>query len=115
MMNVEELEGRIKEEKVKLAILNEKLEKAEEGKTDKLEYQVSRQDEIIDKLIERQQNLLDKEVKDEEKDNPKDKNAEEEDLDVCEECGSDLQLIGTDENGVDIYECISCGELYLDG
>lgn len=117
MMNVDELEVEIKKEKEALGKLEGLYEKEEDGnKQQKLEYKISRKEETIDKLIDRQQILLDKEAKDAERDNAKDKNKEEEeDHDVCEECGSDLQLVGTDENGVDIYECVSCGELYLDG
>ena len=114
MMNVEELEVEIKKEKDGLVKLEAAYEKEEdEGKSQKLEYKISRKEETIDKLIDRQQALLDREAKDEEKEKPKDKNVEEEDKDVCEECGSDLQLIGEDENGVEIFECVSCGELYL--
>lgn len=115
-MNVEELEEKIKVEKAKLAVLYESYEKEEdEKKAQKLEFQVSRQDEIIDKLIERQQTLLDKETKDAVKEDPKDKNAEEEeDLDVCENCGGDLVMVGVDDNNVPVYECVKCGELFLD-
>ena len=113
MMDANELEVKIKEEKAKLVLLNEKIEKAEVGKTDKLEYQISRQDEIIDKLIDRQQKLFDKEAEDEEREKPKDKNAEEEDLDVCSECGGNLTQVG-DEEGTAIFECDECHELFLD-
>ena len=116
MMNVEELEKKISEEKAKLVKLEEAYEKEEdEGKINKLQYSVSRIEENIDKLIDRQQALLDREAKDEEKPDAKDKIAEEEDEDVCSECGGDLILIGKDEEGIDVYECISCGEMYLDG
>lgn len=115
MMNVNELEEKIKEEKAKLVKLYEKYEKEEdEKKAQKLEFQVSRQDEIIDKLIERQQKLLEREAEDEAKEKPKDKDAEEEDDDVCEACGGDLMQVGEDENGVAIFECEKCKELYLD-
>ena len=116
MMNVNELEIEIKKEKDALAKLEGLYEAEQDGnKQQKLEYKISRKEESIDKLTDRQQALLDKEAKDEEKEDPKDKNAEEdEDMDVCAECGSDLQLVGADENGVDIYECEKCHELYLD-
>ena len=115
MMNVEEIEVEIKKEKEVLEKLEIRFEKEEdENKTDKLSFQISRKEEAINKLIDRQQALLDKEAKEGAKDDGKDKNVEEEDLDVCSECGSDLQLVGTDENGVDVYECEKCGELYLD-
>ena len=115
MMNVEELEKKISEEKAKLVKMEEAYEKEEdEAKISKLEYSISRKEESIDKLIERQQVLLDREVKDEEKPEAKDKNVEEEDTDVCESCGGDLVLIGKDEEGIDIYECEQCKELYLD-
>ena len=115
MMNVEEIELEIKKEKdglVKLEAAYE--EEKDEGKSQKLEYKISRKEEMIDKLIDRQQALLDRETKDEEKKDPKDKNKEEEDEDVCSECGGDVILIGKDENGVDVYECEQCKELYLD-
>ena len=115
MMNVEELEKKISEEKAKLVKLEEAYEKEEDqNKVSKLEYSISRKEENIDKLIERQEVLLDRENKDEEKEKPKDKDAEEEDEDVCPECGGDLQLIGTDEEGIDVYACEHCKELYLD-
>ena len=115
VMNVEELEAEIKTQKEALATMEAFYEKEEdENKQQKYEFQISRKEDNLEKLIDRQQKLLDREAKDEEKEDPKDKNAEEEDLDVCSECGSDLQLIGKDENGVDVYECISCRELFLD-
>lgn len=114
MMNVDEIEVVIKEKKAKLAKLEEAYEKEEdEGKINKLEYSMSRIEENIESLVDRQQNLLDREVKDAEKENPKDKNAEEEDEDVCKTCGGDLQQID-EENGVAIFECIKCHELFLD-
>lgn len=115
MMNVDELEAEIKKEKDALVKLEVSYEaEQDEGKSQKLEYKISRKEETIDKLIERQQVLLDREAKDEEKDEPKDKDKEEEDKDVCESCGGDLVLIGQDENGVDVYECEKCKELYVD-
>ena len=115
MMNVEEIESEIKKEKEGLVKLEAAYEKEEDGaKAQKLEYKISRKEETIDKLIDRQQALLDREIKDEDKKDPKDKNAEEEDLDVCSECGGDLVMIDKDENGVDIYECEQCHELFLD-
>ena len=113
-MNADELEVEIKKEQEALAKLEDLYEaEQDQGKLQKIEFKIFQKVETIDKLIDRQQALLDREVKDEEKEKPKDKNAEEEDMDVCPECGSDLQLIGEDENGVEIFECISCGELYL--
>jgi RNA polymerase-binding transcription factor DksA len=115
MMNVEELEMEIKKEKVELAALEKAYNSEEdESKYQKMEYKISRKEETIDKLTDRQQNLLDKETKDEEKEEPKDKNIEEGDLDICESCGGDLVLVGTDDKGVDIYECERCHELYVD-
>lgn len=115
MMNVDELEAEIKKEKDDILKLDAAYEKEEDAaKAQKLEYKISRKEETIDNLYSRQQTLLDREVKDEEKEKPKDKNAEEEDTDVCESCGGDLVLIGTDENGIDIFECEKCKELYLD-
>ena len=114
MMNVNELESEIKKEKEDLVKLEAGYEKEEDGaKSQKLEYKISRKEETIDKMVDRQQALLDREAKDEEKKDPKDKNKEEEDKDICEECGGDLQLIGEDENGVEIFECVECHELYL--
>ena len=115
MMNVEELEQKIKEKKAKLVRMEEAYEKEEdEGKINKLEYSISRIEENIETLIDRQQKLLDREAEDEAKEKPKDKNAEEEDLDVCEACGGDLVQVGEDEKGVAIFECTKCRELYLD-
>lgn len=116
-MNVEELEEKIKKEKVNLATLEETYEReTDEGKQAKLEFSISRKEESINRLIDRQDVLLDKETKENEKKNGKDKNTEEkEDEDVCGSCGGDLILAGKDDKGeVDIYECEQCGELYLD-
>lgn len=114
MMDVQELEDRIKEEKAKLAGLEERYEKEEdEHKASKLEYAISRKDELIDGLIDRQQKLLDREQEDEEKEKPKDKNAEEEDEDVCSECGGDLVFVEHSDEG-DIFECEKCKELFLE-
>lgn len=114
-MDVEELEVEIKNQKEALAKMEALYEKEEDpNKQQKYEFQISRKEDNLEKLIDRQQKLLDREAKDEEKEAPKDKNAEEEDLDVCSECGSDLMLVGTDEDGVDIYECVSCKELFRD-
>jgi len=107
MANAKELEDKIKEEKAKLGLLEERYAAEEdEHKATKLEYSISRKDEVIDKLINRQQALLDREDKDEEKEDPNDKDAEEEDI-VCPECGSDLYEI---EEGV--YLCERCNEYY---
>ena len=109
MMNVQELEDKIKEEKAKLALLEDKYASVEdERKASKLEYSISRKDEVIERLIERQQVLLNREGEDEEKEDPKDKDAEEEDI-VCLECGSDLLDLGEG-----IYYCENCGEYYED-
>ena len=112
MMNVDELEQKIKEEKdalVKLEVLYEA--EADEGKSQKLEYKISRKEEGIDKLEERQQVLLDREAKED----TKDKNAEEEDTDVCPECGGNLVYVGKDNEGItDVFECEQCKELFLD-
>ena len=114
-MNVNELEVEIKKQKDALAKLEDSYEaEQDEGKQQKLEWRMNQKEDAVNVLIERQQKLLDKEAKDEEKDEPKDKNVEEEDLDVCSECGGDLVLIGKDENGVDVYECEQCKELFLD-
>lgn len=114
MMNVDELEAKIKEEKAALVKLEQAYEKEEdESKITKLEFSMMRKEENIDKLIDRQQKLLEKEEGDAQKDDPKDKNAEEEDLDVCESCGGNLVQVGED-NGVAIFECENCKELYLD-
>lgn len=119
-MNVKELEDRIKEEKARLAILEDAYEKeVEEVKYQKIEFKIARKEEVIDKLIDRQQVLLDKEQTNTEKDG-KDKDAEEkeedkEDKDVCPSCGGDLVLVGKDDTGeTDVYECEKCGEMYLD-
>ena len=119
-MNIEEMEVKIKEEKAKLAILEEAYDKeTEESKYQKIEFKIARKEEVIDKLIDRQQVLLDKEQANEEKGEPI-KNEEEEEeedeaTDVCPGCGGDLVLVGKDDTGVtDIYECEKCGELYLD-
>lgn len=115
MMNVEEIEGVLKQEKQKLVKLEEAYEKEEdENKISKLEYSISRKEENLDKLIERQQKLLDKETEDGKKEDPKDKNAEEEDLDVCESCGGNLVMVGVDDNNIPVFECENCKELYLD-
>lgn len=114
MMNVEELEVKIKDEKANLVKLEAAYEKEEdEKKTSKLEYSISRKEDAIDALIDRQQHLIERETEDEEKQNPKDKDAEEEDEDVCPECGGDLQEVG-EENGVAVFECVRCHELFLD-
>lgn len=114
MMNVDEIEVRIKELKAKLAKLEAAYEKEEdEGKINKLQYSISRMEENIESLIDRQQKLFDKEAEDAQKDNGKDKNAEEEDEEVCPSCGGDLQEIG-EENGVAVFECVKCHELFLD-
>ena len=114
-MNVEDLEGKIKEEKAKLAILEEAYEKeTEEGKYQKIEYKLDRKEEQINKLMDRQQVLIDREQTNTEK-NGKDKDAEEEDTDVCPSCGGDLMLVGKDDTGeTDVYECEKCGEMFLD-
>jgi Zn-finger nucleic acid-binding protein len=115
MMNVDELEVEIKKGKEALISLEALYEKEEdEKKVQKLEFKMCAKEEAVNKLIERQQKLLDKEALEAEKDAGKDKNEEEEDLDVCPECGADLVLVGKDDNGVDIYECEKCKELYLD-
>ena len=115
MMNVNELEVEIKKQKDALAKLEDSYEaEQDENKIAKLEFKMCAKEEAINKLIERQQKLLDKEAEEGAKDNGKDKNAEE-DTDVCSECGGDLVLIGKDENGVDVYECEQCKELFLDG
>ena len=118
MMNVDELEEKIKKEKTNLATLEEVYEKeTDETKATKLEYRISRKDEEIEKLIERQNSLLDKEAKDGENDNSKDKDKEEEEEEdkyVCEECGGDLVVVSKDDKDMDILECEVCGELYLD-
>lgn len=115
MMNVEEIEVRIKEKKAKLVKLEEAYEKEEdEGKINKLQYSISRIEENIETLIDRQQKLLEREAEDEAKEDPKDKDAEEEDTDVCESCGGDLVQVDEDENGTAIFECVKCKELYLD-
>lgn len=115
MMNVKELEVKIVEEKANLVKLEEAYEKdgLDETKLSKLEFSMSRKEEQIDKLIDRQQKLLDREAEDEEKEKPKDKNVEEEDEDVCPSCGGDLLEVG-EENGIAIFECVKCKELYLD-
>ena len=119
-MNVEELEAKIKEEKTKLATLEESYEReTDEGKQTKLEFKISRKEESINRLIDRQDVLLDKETDEGSKDSGKDKDEEEgkdkKDEDVCSECGGDLILVGKDDKGeVDIYKCEQCGELFLD-
>ena len=114
-MNVDELEVEIKKGKEALAALEVLYDKEEdENKIAKLEFRMSAKEEAINNLIERQEKLLDREAKDEEKEDPKDKNAEEEDLDVCPNCGGDLFMIGVDDNNVPVYECEKCKELYLD-
>ncbi|MCK4307393.1 hypothetical protein KAW50_04100 [candidate division WOR-3 bacterium] len=115
MMNVEEIEIEIKKQKDALAKLEDSYEaEQDESKQQKLEWRMNQKEDAVNVLIERQQKLLDKEAEEAEKDNGKDKNVEEEDLDVCSECGGDLVLIGKDENGVDVYECEQCKELFLD-
>jgi uncharacterized protein with PIN domain len=116
-MNVEELEVKIKVEKEALVKLEDLYEtEVDEGKQSKIEYKISRKEESINRLIDRQDVLLDRENKDEEKDNGKGKNAEEdEDTDVCPECGGDLIFVGKDDKGeTDVYECVSCQEFFLD-
>ena len=114
-MNVEEIEIEIKKQKDALAKLEDSYEaEQDESKQQKLEWRMNQKEDAVNVLIERQQKLLDKEAEEAEKDNGKDKNVEEEDLDVCSECGGDLVLIGKDENGVDVYECEQCKELFLD-
>lgn len=115
-MNVKEIENEITEEKKKLGKLEEAYEKeADETKIRKMERKLFNKEDTINKLIERQQTLLDKEDKEavEDKADKKDKNAEEEDEDVCSECGGDLVFVEmTDEGG--IFECEACHELYID-
>jgi uncharacterized protein with PIN domain len=114
-MNVDELEEKINSEKALLATLEDSYEKeTDEAKQVKIEYKIARKDESINHLIDRQNTLLDKE--DAKGTDDTDKEAEEKkDEDVCEECGGDLILVGTDEKtGKDIYECELCGGLYLD-
>ena len=109
MTDVEDLEVKIKEAKAKLVSLEDLYEKEEnEAKASKLEYRISRQDEVVDKLIDRQDVLLNKEDA-EVQNNGKDKNEEEEEVDdtVCPSCGSDLY---EEEDGV-LY-CEKCGEYY---
>lgn len=114
MMNVNELEAKIKEEKVNLGKLEQDYEKEEEeAKSSKLEFLLVRKEEVINKLIDRQQKLIEREAEEAEKDNGKDKNAEEEDEDLCPECGGDLLEVGED-NGVVVFECVNCHELFLD-
>lgn len=117
-MNVEELNGKIKEAKTALSELEEKYEKEEnETKQTKLEFSISRKEEQLNRLIDRQDILLDREGKEGEKDNGKDKYAEEDKKDEyeCPECGGDLIFVGKDDKGeVDIYQCEKCGELFLD-
>lgn len=114
MKTVEELEVEIKKGKEALAAM-EVLYNAEqdESKIRKLEFKMSGKEGSISKLIDRQQKLFDKEAEDEEREKPKDKNAEEEDLDVCSECGGNLTQVG-DEEGTAIFECDECHELFLD-
>ena len=108
-MDVNELEVEIKNVKAKVAELeNRYAAEDNEQKANKLEYAISRQDDVLDKLIDRQQVLLDKEEKQAiNPDNGNDKNAEEEDEDVCPVCGSDLY---EDEEGI-LY-CHKCKEWY---
>ena len=114
MMNVEEIEVKIKEEKANLAKLEQNYEKEEdESKITKLEFSMMRKEEAIEKLIDRQQKLLEREERDAEKDNGKDKNAEE-DEDICPECGGNLMQVGEDSDDIAIFECEKCGELFLD-
>ena len=106
-MDVNDLETKISEEKAKLVILEEAYEKeVEESKYRKIEYKIDRKEEVINNLIDRQQILLDREAENAER-NAKDANAEEEDAEVCLECGGDLVEI---EEG--LYECEKCKELY---
>lgn len=113
-MNVKELEDKIVEEKLNLAKLDAAYEKEEdEAKLTKLEFSLVRKEEVINKLIERQQKLLEREERDAEKVNGKDKDAEEDD-DVCPACGGDLMQVSEDPDGVAIFECVRCKELYLD-
>lgn len=115
-MNVEELEAKIKVGKEALAKLENLYEaEADEGKQTKLEFQISRKEEAVNRLIDRQDVLLDRENK-EAMGNGKDKNVEEkEDKDVCPECGGDLTYVGNDDKDeVDVYRCEQCGELFLD-
>ena len=114
-MKVDELEGEIKKEKLALDSLEGLYEAEEnENKQQKLEFKISAKEEKIDKLIDRQQKLLDKETEEGKKDDGKDKNEEEEDSDVCSECGGDLVWVSQDDEGADIYECEKCGELFLE-
>ena len=107
MTDVEDLEVKIKEAKTKLVSLEDLYEKEEnEAKASKLEYRISRQDEVVDKLIDRQDALLNKEDADAQN-NGKDKNKEEEDETVCPECGSDLY-----EEDEGVLYCEKCGEYY---
>ena len=116
MLNVEEIEVEIKKEKDALVKLEEEFENEEEDAAlYKLKYKITQRNKVVDKLTDRQQALLDREAKDAEKKDPKDKNKEEEDTDVCPECGGDLILVGKDDSGItDVYECEQCRELYLD-
>ena len=115
MANVNELEAKIKVEKTKLATLEESYEKeTDEAKQVKLEYQIARKDESVNRLIDRQNALLDKEETAGKEDKDEDK-EEKEDEEVCSECGGDLIFVGKDEKTQkDIYECELCGSLYLD-
>lgn len=106
-MNYEEMEAKIKEEKAKLAILEDAYEKeTEEVKYQKIEYTIDRKQEAINRLIDRQDALIDKENK-EEANNGKDKDKDdEEDETVCPTCGSDLY-----EDGDFLY-CEKCNEYF---
>lgn len=106
-MNFDELESKIKEEKAKLAILEDAYEKeAEEVKYQKIEYSIDRKQEAINRLIDRQDSLVDKENKKEAK-NGKDKEKDDEvDDTICPVCGSDLY-----EDG-DLLFCEKCEEWY---
>jgi len=109
MMNVDELEAKIADEKAKLALLEDRYAaEKDEHKATKLEYSISRKDEVIERLIDRQQTLLDREIKDGEKEDLNDKDAEEDDT-VCPECGSDLFEV---EEGV--LFCEKCKDYYTE-
>ena len=115
-MNIKELEDKIKEEKTKLTALEESCEKEEdEMKISKLQYGISRKYEVINRLIDRQNSLLDKENNEVTKEgNGKDKEEEEEDADICSECGGDLKYVGDDGEGNDVFACEQCNELFVD-
>lgn len=105
-MDYEELEARIKEEKTRLATLEEMYDHEEdENRASKLEYRISRQDEKLNRLIDRQDAIADKEEEDEQEDEPKDKNMDDDS--VCPVCGSDLY-----DEGDGIFVCEKCNEFY---